>query len=88
MDNNNNKIDLQTYLEMSRERLDLSKEQFAKYLGVARAWLFRMYCPNKENTYIKPETMAKLIDKIDAPISLLEEHNRQIVYSILAKGKK
>lgn len=84
----NNKIDLQTYLEMSRERLNLSKEQFAKYLGVARAWLFSMYCPNTENTYIKPKTMAKLIDKIDAPIGLLEEHNRQIVYAILAKGKK
>lgn len=86
--NDNNKIDLKTYLEMSRKRLNLSKEQFVEYLGLSRAWLFNMYCPNKENTYIKPETMAILIDRIDAPISLLEEHNRQIVYSMLAKGKK
>ena len=38
--NDNNKIDLKTYLEMSRKRLNLSKEQFVEYLGLSRAWLF------------------------------------------------
>lgn len=76
-------------LKKRQKALELNNSQFARYIGITRAWLLRLYDVSKPRTQLKCETMAKFAERVAIPYDVLERYNRGIIkYTLTNKGDK
>lgn len=73
---NNELIEL---MKKRQRALELNNTQFAKYIGITRAWLVRLYNVKLPRTQLKGETIAKFVERIAIPYDVIERYNRSVI---------
>ena len=77
MDKDN--MELADLLKRRQISLELNMNEFARYIGVSRQWLCRMYSRTQKKQYVNFDVMGKLVKRLNIPISVVEKYNFKII---------
>lgn len=73
---NNELIEL---MKKRQKALEMNNTHFAKYIGISRAWLVRLYNTEQPRKQLKGETIAKFVERIAIPYEVIERYNRSVI---------
>lgn len=72
-------------LKMSQLELGMNSTQFAKYMGMSRAWLIDVRSNTKPSRTLQPMTMIKIHKILGIPLEVMEKYNKMVVRNVLAE---
>lgn len=73
---NNELIEL---IKRRQKALELNNTHFAKYIGISRSWLVRLYNMKLPRKQLKGETITKFVERIAIPYDMIERYNRSVI---------
>lgn len=71
------KITFEQILKNKQRELGLSSDEFAKYIGKHRTWLYNKYCPTGKKYPLREVTMQHFNRVLGISYDIMEEYNKE-----------
>ena len=72
-----NEITFEQVLKDKQRELGLSTDEFAKYIGKHRTWLYNKYCSTGKKYPLREVTMQHFNKLLNIPYEVMEKYNQE-----------
>ena len=72
-------MQLEEMVKQKQIEMELNNSQFAKYLGMNRAWVVKFFSKTSDKRPLRPISIFKLHNRLNIPIEVMEEYNEMVL---------